>query len=239
METAVREGQRTIEHAENLMQTYFDMQLDTTRIPALVETLRGSNTCVVPTLVVFGYVVRHAEEYPNLARLMARPELRHVRPELRAGWAPDRNTYVQMAKKSGLDVSALAALLRRQLGFLEAITRGLHEGGIPLIAGSDAGIPFTLPGYSLVEELQLLRDAGLTPYEALRAATRTAAECMDKADEFGSITPGLRADLVLLEHNPLADIMAVEQPAGVVLRGRWLPNGELRRLLAETAGDKE
>ena len=240
VETAVREGHQTIEHVENLMQTFFDMQLDTTRFPALVTALRGATpsgtrTCVVPTLIVFGYVVRHMEEFPHLLALQARPELAHVREPLRAAWAPERNSYVRRGLGREAEMPRIAERTRQQFAFLSAMTRALHAGGIPLAAGSDAGVPYTLPGYSLVEELALLQDAGLTPHEALRAATRTAAECMGKGTEFGRIAPGLRADLVLLEHDPLAGLRGVRDPAGVVVRGRWLPRAALRAALPVAA----
>jgi imidazolonepropionase-like amidohydrolase len=236
VETAVREGHQTIEHVENLMQTYFDMQLDTTRFGALVESLRGSRTCVVPTLVVFGYVVRHMEEFPDLARLQARPELRFVREELRSAWVPERNSYVRRGLGREAEMPRITERTRQQFDFMQAMTRALHAGGIPLGAGSDAGIPYTLPGYSLVEELELLGRSGLSPHEALRAATRVAAECMGRAQEIGALAPGMRADLVLLDRDPRAGTSAVSDPAGVVLRGRWLPRAELRQLLESAPG---
>lgn len=235
LETAVREGHQTLEHAEDLMQVFFDMRLDTTRFPALVSTLRGSRTCVVPTLVVFNYVVRHADEFPRLAGLMARPELRFVRPSLRGRWGPDANSYVARMRQRAADVPTIAARNREQFEFMRAMTGALHRGGIAVAAGSDAGIPFTLPGYSLVEELHFLHGAGLTRRQALRAATRTAAECMGKADEFGAVAPGLRADLLLLDRDPRADLSAVADPAGVMVRGRWLPRAELRAMLEAVA----
>jgi len=235
VETAAREGHQTMEHVEDLMQVFFSMQLDTARFPALVSALRGSRTCVVPTLVVFNYVVRHADEFPQLAGLMARPELRYVRPALRGRWGPDANGYVARMRQHAAEVPAIAARNREQFGFMRAMTGALHRGGIALAAGSDAGIPFTLPGYSLVEGLHFLNGAGLTRHEALRAATRTAAECMGKADEFGAISPGLRADLLLLDRDPRADLSAVADPAGVLVRGQWLPRPQLRRLLESTA----
>jgi imidazolonepropionase-like amidohydrolase len=239
VETAVREGHRTIEHVENLMQTFFAMQLDTTRFPALVTALRGpspgARTCVVPTLVVFGYVVRHLEEFPQLQALQARPELVHVREPLRAAWAPERNSYVRRGLGREAEVPRWAERSQQQFAFLKAMTRALHDGGIPLAAGSDAGVPYTLPGYSLVEELALLQASGMSSHAALRAATRTAAECMQRETEFGSIAPGTRADLVLLDRDPLGDLRAISDPAGVVVRGRWLPRAALRAALATRA----
>jgi imidazolonepropionase-like amidohydrolase len=238
---AVREGQRTIEHVENLMQGFFAMKLDTTRFPALVATLKAGSgptrppPCVVPTLVVFDYVVKNAEDAPTLATLQARPELRYIREALLEGWAPERNTYVAMMARNASARDDLLRRLRDQRAFLLAMTRALSDGGIPLAAGSDAGVAFTLPGWSLTEELVLLRRAGLTPLQVLRAATSGAAACMGMESEFGRVTPGLRADLLLLDRDPRAALEATGAPEGVVLRGRWIAKGELRRMLEGVA----
>jgi imidazolonepropionase-like amidohydrolase len=70
-------------------------------------------------------------------------------------------------------------------------------------------------------------EAGLTPYEALRAGTADAARCMDAARDQGTLAVGLRADLLLLDANPLEDVRHAAHPAGVVLNGRWFPAAEL------------
>ena len=81
------------------------------------------------------------------------------------------------------------------------------------------------PGWSLHDEMQLLVSAGLTPYEALRAATANAGEFLARhfhAEPSGTITPGARADLLLLDANPLEDIRNTTRVRGVVVRGRWV-----------------
>ncbi|MDF1505870.1 amidohydrolase family protein, partial [Roseisolibacter sp. H3M3-2] len=213
VEAAVREGQRTLEHAEDLMQTFFAMQLDTARLPALVAAVRGGRACVVPTLVVFGTVARHLAEYPDLRGLMARPALRHVRPALRDAWAPERNPYVLRAHGRAAEAPAIAARLAAQNAFLHRIAGALHAGGVPVAAGSDAGVPHTIPGHALVEEVAQLRAAGLSPHDALRDAARAAAERLPRADEFAAIVPGLRADAVLLDLDPRADPGALADTA--------------------------
>jgi imidazolonepropionase-like amidohydrolase len=75
--------------------------------------------------------------------------------------------------------------------------------------------------------------AGLTPYQALRAATTNPAEFLKQRDQWGTVEPGRRADLVLLSANPLADIRNTGKIEGVVLGGRWLDRAELDRMLAE------
>ncbi|MFC9999282.1 amidohydrolase family protein [Nocardia sp. NPDC127526] len=96
-----------------------------------------------------------------------------------------------------------------------ATVRALHEAGVPVLAGTDAnaqaGVPFQPPhGAALHRELELLVSAGLTPAEALRAATLLPAEHFGLHDR-GLIEPGLRADLVLLDGDPLADIRATRE----------------------------
>jgi imidazolonepropionase-like amidohydrolase len=82
----------------------------------------------------------------------------------------------------------------------------MYERGVPLVAGTDAPTPWIVPGPSLHDELKLLNEAGIPPLEVLKIATYNAARALRHEDEFGSIRPGLRADLILLSGNPLESI---------------------------------
>jgi imidazolonepropionase-like amidohydrolase len=109
----------------------------------------------------------------------------------------------------------------------------MNRAGVPILAGTDtaAGVR-VYPGFSLHEELELLVQAGLTPMEALQAATRNAGKYLGLADT-GTIEKGKRADLVLLDSNPLADIKNTRKIESVVLAGRYFSRGDLDHLLAE------
>jgi len=111
----------------------------------------------------------------------------------------------------------------------------LHNADARLLLGTDAGNPFVFPGYSIHEELQYLVDAGLTPYEAILAGTRNAAESLNAINEFGTVTVGKRADLILIEGNPLEDVANVNKRSGVMLRGTWFSEDQLRTMLSELA----
>ena len=89
-----------------------------------------------------------------------------------------------------------------------------------------------VPGFSVHEELRNLVEIGFSPFEALQAATRTPAEFL-RANEFGTVSVEKRADLILVDGNPLEDVSRVSKPAGVMVRGRWLLASELRRMLDE------
>ncbi|HVT34057.1 MAG TPA: amidohydrolase family protein [Nevskiaceae bacterium] len=105
--------------------------------------------------------------------------------------------------------------------------------GVGFLAGTDAGDPYSVPGFSLHQELALLVDAGLTPLQALQAATREPARFLHREREQGTVETGKRADLVLLDADPLADIHNTSHIAGVVLDGRWLDRAALDVLLAQ------
>ena len=98
----------------------------------------------------------------------------------------------------------------------------LHQSGVPIGAGTDTPITLAIPGYSLHTELELLVRSGLTPLQALASATLVPARFFSLETELGAIEQGRRADLVLLEANPLDDIRNTRAIAGVVTRGRWL-----------------
>jgi len=103
------------------------------------------------------------------------------------------------------------------------MVRALYDAGAPLLAGTDAGIDIVPPGTSLAAEIEELAAAGLPPAAALRAATADAARFLGVDAEAGAVRVGMRADLLLLRADPLADVRALRAPLGTVLRGRWLP----------------
>ena len=105
---------------------------------------------------------------------------------------------------------------------LDMIAR-MHAAGVPIGAGTDTPIALAIPGYSLHSELEVLVAAGLTPLEALGAATVQPAKFFSLEEEMGAIAPGMRADLVLLDANPLTDIHNTRTISRVVARGRLMP----------------
>ncbi len=109
----------------------------------------------------------------------------------------------------------------------------MHRAGMVLLAGTDIGAPLLVPGFSLHDEMALLvRDAGMTPLQALQAATIAPARLMGLADSLGTVEAGKVADLLLLDADPLADIRNTRRIHAVVANGRWIDATEIARLLA-------
>lgn len=113
------------------------------------------------------------------------------------------------------------------------ITRTMQEEGVPILAGSDAGVPGVFWGIALHQELELLVDAGFTEAQALRAATIRPAEFLKATHSLGTIEAGKLADLVLLNANPLEDISNTQKINAVVANGRYFDRQALDKLLEE------
>lgn len=221
-----RRGQVEIAHAEEYLYTYFDRLAEVTpeAIEAIAKATAEAGITVTPNLVAFRSIVRQIED---LERELARPEMAWVAPPIGRSFQPDLNRYRRSFRPA--DAPGMAA----RYALLERFTLALAQAGVRLLAGSDAMNPVCVPGFSLQEELRLLVAAGLTPYQALRAASANAGAFL--GDGSGLVAEGAPADLVLLVANPLEDIERASAIEGVVARGRWLPKEELARGLEERA----
>lgn len=111
----------------------------------------------------------------------------------------------------------------------------LQDQGVKILAGSDLGGGWLVPGFSLHQEFAELRAAGLTPLQVLQTATLNGAQFAGRESTLGTVEPGKWADLVLLDGNPLEDVRNLDRIAAVVLRGRHFPRAELDRMLQQVA----
>jgi imidazolonepropionase-like amidohydrolase len=115
--------------------------------------------------------------------------------------------------------------------------RPLRNAGIPLLAGTDAGFPFVLPGFGLHEELKYLVEAGLTPTEALQTATINPAIFLGKDNKLGTVEKGKLADLVILNADPVRNIRNLHFIEAVIANGqlynRVKLDGELEKIAAD------
>jgi len=196
----------------NALDTY-----DVKRAAALFKLLATNGTFVTPTISIR---VHRDEDYTK------DPRVKYLIPELRQRWDP--RVFTEEQKAAERDV--LARLVQHYSQMIPAMLRA----GVRFLAGTDAGAsPAVWPGFSLHEELELLVKAGMTPIEALRAATINATQFLGNDKDLGSIETGKLADLVLLDANPLVDIRNTTKINAVVLDGRLLDRKSLDSHLAD------
>jgi imidazolonepropionase-like amidohydrolase len=110
-----------------------------------------------------------------------------------------------------------------------SILKTLNDSGVPVLLGTDSPQIFSVPGFSIHREMQSMIEAGMTPYQVLESGTRTVAVHFGTLDSTGTVAAGKRADLLLLDANPLASVANVQRRTGVMLHGRWLPESEIQR----------
>ena len=205
--------------------------VDASRFAALAADTRRAGTWNVPTAFLWESFFS-SESPEDMAR---RPEMKYAQPQWITGWSNQKRNRIQEDQRTGVgpDVSSRYLSLRRTL------LKTLADSGARLLMGTDSPQMFNVPGFALHHEIELMQDAGLTPYQVLESGTRNVAEYAAKDlkldGRFGTVTVGNRADLLLLDANPLTDVRNVARRAGVMVRGRWLPAAELDRMLAEMA----
>lgn len=201
-------------YEQNLFGRVFWLEhLDKAAIDDMVAALAKNRVVVDPTLMAMATKFE-PERWSKSADVALAPEV------IRRGWAAGAFT------KSWTPEQFAAA--QRAWPKLLALTKALHDGGVTLVAGTDAPTPWIVPGASLHDELLLLRDAGLPPMEVLRIATANAARAL-KRPELGTIGLGARADLLLLDRNPLEDLRNTRAISLVIQGGvPYDPAGLLR-----------
>ncbi len=166
--------------------------------------------------------------------VLNRPEIRYIDPVVRRWWAPPNNRYLGANERPELG-ARMAKRGERNLDFMRRLVKSMYEAGVPVVTGTDALNPMSMPGFAIHDELAELVGVGLPPWEALRASTVRPSEFMDTSGEWGTVTVGLWGDLVLLSADPLEDISNTREIEGVMRRGRWLPRTEIHEQLERFA----
>jgi hypothetical protein len=205
------------EHAlrKRLVDTY-----DPERARALGRMMKAREVWMVPTLV-WSATLRPLDRKQDASDL----PMDLVPVALRTRWLERRKQYLERQTDEGFAAAAaVAATAARAL-------RDMKEGGARILAGTDSFDAFVLPGYSLHQELELLVSAGLSPLQALQAATRSAAEYRGTLRTEGTIELGKRADLVLLDADPLRDIANARRIHAVILGGQVHTRSQLDRIV--------
>ncbi|HEX5888442.1 MAG TPA: amidohydrolase family protein, partial [Pyrinomonadaceae bacterium] len=201
--------------------------IDENKIPALAAATSKAGVWNDPTITLFKLVV--SDTTPE--ELLKWPEMQYIPAKMREGFAKQ--------KQSTLGKPVPLSERQRYLELRNKMLVALRAAGAKLLIGPDSPQFFLVPGFATHRELQSFVEAGLTPYQALEAATRNPAEyfatTMKTPRDFGTVEVGMRADLLLLNSNPLQSVANLSKREGVMVRGRWLPETELRQMLDNIA----
>ncbi len=236
LDEALRSGMASIDHLDGfmaaLMPRNFDVSggygglfdvllagdVDTDGIELLARATAEAGTWIVPTETLVEQLIGEV----SADQLRSRSEMQYMPADTVERWV-DAKERQQRERGFSPEIAAQAIRIR------QALILALQEAGAGLLLGSDAPQVFNVPGFSLHRELELMVEAGLSPFEALQAGTVNVARFLGL--KTGVIETGYEADLVMLDSNPLEDITSTRRVHGVMVRGAWYPRQEIEALL--------
>lgn len=214
---AVEAGMDQIAHINYVLTGFYpdrdrnnpplSIDFNTPSVKHALTFFKEHDTVIDPTMAVIEMMLRPM----NKPIASFEPGMAKVPPEL----------LVQLNKKG--QSGAPEKLLEMVTDAMVNLVGGLHRAGVPVVAGTDVGVP----GHTLHRELELYVRAGFTPLEAIQAATITPARVMKLENEVGTIEAGKRADLIILDANPLDNISNIRKVSFVMTQGRLFDCAQL------------
>jgi imidazolonepropionase-like amidohydrolase len=240
---ALAAGQKSIEHLDGFLEalggddvaaegpgrtqvsvtSYVALgSVDEKKLADLVAATKRAGAVVTPTMAIWRTLFGDLD----LAALRQLPELQYLDPRQAEGSLK----YGEARLKKLPPAEALQKLARLRNATLAALAKA-HL----VVMGSDAPQVFSVPGFSLRHETEAMVKAGLTPWQVVEAGTVAVARYFGVEKDSGTVAVGKRADLILADANPLADVANIFRTSGVMVNGRWLPRAELDAKLAEIA----
>jgi len=221
---AIEMGQETIDHMDGYvayLDDYSGAELDE-KIHELIELTKQNNVWIVPTQALWETIIG-AADYDAMQKY---DELKYIPNNLVSGYNSWTNRLLDNSNFDLDNAKEHAALRMRLLS-------EMNRDGVKILMGTDAPQLYSVPGFSIHRELKVMSDAGMSPYEIMVTGTRNVGEYFSKKDTFGTVTVGSRADLILVDKNPLEDITNLQNHSGVMVAGRWLSKGFIASKLSD------
>ena len=199
--------------------------MDESKIPEIARKTVASNPFVDPT---------HHFMKNSFGRLRTEEEMR-AQPDFKFYPAKVQQQWLDFYKRNRFITTVPLEKRARWVELREKFIKAIHDAGGKIMVGSDTPEFLWLYGFGVHHELKALKDSGISNYAVLAAGTRNAHDFFGTLDKVGTIQKGKRADLILLNANPLDDISATKDRAGVMLKGKWFTQTELNGWLDEIA----
>jgi imidazolonepropionase-like amidohydrolase len=210
-----------VAHAEEL--TKHSIDFNEQEAQRFAQLMKDNGTWLCPTLTTMVWI---ASQVRSLDELRALPTLQYVHPLLQSKWLT-ANNYNKMSNPETI------AKFEKFVKFHVLLVKACKAVGVPMVVGTDVGVSGVVAGFSMHDEMSLFVEAGLTPEEVLTSATRLPATWLGIESLVGTVEVGKKADLMLLDANPLIDIKNTRKIAGVFVNGNWLDKATLNAQLLD------
>ncbi|UTW60124.1 amidohydrolase family protein [Kordiimonas sp. SCSIO 12603] len=214
-------GLQSFEHAEDIYQGPLNYKFEPDRLPGIIAELKATEVPLTPTLNIFYQLTKLSEEKEAFLEQTPKHYTSYI--------------IALEAKKNQVDrwltaSDRMVAHNKKTLAFLQLITKQAHEGGIPLLVGSDSGVLLSPHGLATHTEMRLMKEAGLDSYEVLAAATINSAKALGMENQIGQVVAGYNADFIYTASNPADDLSVLVEPAAVAKAGHWYTREKLDQL---------
>jgi imidazolonepropionase-like amidohydrolase len=224
IERAIEAGQLTMDHIDGYvayLEAFEGAERDQ-KMGEIIQKTLENNVWIVPTQALWETIIG-AADYDAMKDY---DELKYIPRQVEQNYLNfvdnlENNAYYDPDNAMG------HAMLRQRL------LSEMNKAGVKILMGTDAPQLFSVPGFSIHRELPKMEEAGMTSYEILETGTKNVGEYFKDEDSFGTIQLGQRADLILVNGNPLEDLNVIKDHSGVMVRGEWIPRGTIDEHLSE------
>jgi hypothetical protein len=247
---AIHSRQRSIDHLDNYLEALeadnsplrnadaqtragkLPFHVDERKLDELARLTREAGVWNVPTIAL--WEIFHNGDTGDALRQKL-PEVRYMPRSMVDEWTKRKNAMLAPGAGPFMGFAVGSKAGDRVIELRRKILKGLRDAGCKIALGTDSPQVFSVPGFSIHREMQAMVATGFTPFEVLQSGTRNVAEYFGTLAQSGTVEQGKRADLLLLDGNPLQDISNAARRSGVVVNGRWLAQGEINQRLENLA----
>lgn len=208
----------TLEHVEELYQGELDYEKDEKLATELAEKIAASGVTMVPTLSAYHHI-RLADENPD--DFFSQQRRQYINPLIQ---------LISERQLSWINEESYSKRIKAKDEFLGLLVTKLDQAGASMALGTDTGPSMTIPGKTVLDEMDLYKAYGLSNQTILRMATVNAARALGQSDHKGSLQAGKDADMIVLTANPLDQLSTLREPLAVVRNGQWLSPDDLQLL---------
>lgn len=219
---AIEMGQLTMDHIDGYVAYLYSFEEPerANKMEEIIRMTKENGVWIVPTQALWETIIG-AADYEAMKQY---DELKYIPKAV-------KQNYFNFAENPqtgyAMDDPEKQAELRRKL--LEE----MNNAGVKILMGTDAPQLFSVPGFSIHRELPLMKEANMTNYEIIESGTKNVGEYFADWDDFGTIAEGQRADLILVDQNPLEDLTHIQNHSGVMVQGNWYSRDMINKKLAE------
>ena len=225
IERAIEAGQETMDHIDgyvSYLQAFEGAELES-KMDEIIQKTKEHGVWIVPTQALWETIIG-AADYEAMQNY---DELKFIPQAVRNSY----NAFVANNIEGNPELDREAAKEHAELR--QRLLEEMNKAGVNILMGTDAPQLFSVPGFSIHRELPYMKKAGMTNYEILHSGTKAVGDYFSNEDDFGTIEEGKRADLILMDSNPLESLDAIQNHSGVMVNGLWLSRDKIDEKLAE------